>query len=122
MSKKKEKRVPRPRGRTLEQLAIRIAQTDKTFDALPDGWSGKCIFCGGRVFVSSSGKTNATIEHIVPVSAGGTNDELNVALAHSSCNSEKGVRHDPNYPKDPRSVEVVNNLLQRRQERFRSDI
>lgn len=34
----------------------------------------------------------ATIDHIVPVSAGGSDDLHNLQLAHHGCNARKGVR------------------------------
>lgn len=41
------------------------------------------------------GKKYPTIEHLIPMSRGGTNTWDNVKLAHNSCNATKGVRkHD----------------------------
>lgn len=33
---------------------------------------------------------NLSIEHVLPLSRGGTNDRANLALAHRTCNGEKG--------------------------------
>lgn len=38
------------------------------------------------------GKKYPTIEHLIPMSRGGTNTWDNVKLAHNSCNATKGVR------------------------------
>lgn len=43
--------------------------------------NGPCFYCG---------KPAETIDHIVPVSAGGANDCTNLAAACKSCNSSKG--------------------------------
>jgi len=126
--KKKDKKSRRDRntgdrshGSARLELILMIAATDKTFERSTDGfWYGRCLHCSSSLRVGATGQTSASIEHIVPVSAGGSNsDMLNMALACISCNSEKGVRHDPNYPRDPRAVEVIESLLQRRLKRWR---
>jgi len=42
----------------------------------------KCFYCGKRAY---------SIDHIVPVSNGGTNDDRNCVPCCGSCNSEKGT-------------------------------
>lgn len=44
-----------------------------------------CCYCN-RVFLIDK----LTIEHIVPLSRGGTNEDSNIALACAPCNQEKG--------------------------------
>jgi 5-methylcytosine-specific restriction endonuclease McrA len=44
-----------------------------------------CCYCR-RVFLF----TELTVEHIVPLCLGGTNDPSNIALACSPCNHERG--------------------------------
>ena len=34
---------------------------------------------------------DVTIEHLLPTSLGGTDEENNLLLAHSACNSERGL-------------------------------
>jgi 5-methylcytosine-specific restriction endonuclease McrA len=48
----------------------------------------RCHICGRRF----TKKNPATIDHVTPLVLGGTNDLGNLALAHGSCNSEKGGR------------------------------
>lgn len=50
--------------------------------------SGRCHLCRRKVDMSLSGmaKWGPTIDHIIPVSAGGTDAVDNVALAHRHCN------------------------------------
>lgn len=57
-----------------------------------DGW--RCGLCGGRVPKSKRypHPKSASLDHIVPVSLGGTHTLANVQLAHWECNRLKGVR------------------------------
>ena len=51
----------------------------------------KCLKCGSH--------DNLTIDHVIPVSMGGTNHHSNLQLLCRSCNSIKG-----SYPEDYREV------------------
>lgn len=44
-----------------------------------------CFYCGKR-----TNPKNATIDHVVPVNQGGTNDLYNLVCACSDCNTIKG--------------------------------
>lgn len=64
--------------------------------------------------------TDATIEHIVPLCAGGSGTDLrNMALACKRCNNEKGVRHDPHAGKGGRADDVIVALTEKRMKRWR---
>lgn len=52
-----------------------------------DGWV--CWLCGGPV-----AHDEASLDHVVPVAAGGTHEESNLRLAHIMCNSRRQER-DP---------------------------
>ena len=54
-----------------------------------DRW--RCHICKRKVRdVAYSGKrTDPTIDHLIPVSEGGTHTRENVALAHMGCNSAR---------------------------------
>jgi hypothetical protein len=54
----------------------------------------RCHICHRKVDMNLSGKAKwgPTIEHIIPVSRGGTNDPGNLALAHRYCNTARGNR------------------------------
>lgn len=57
-----------------------------------DGW--KCSICFGKVkskVYSCDDKWSPTIDHVIPVSQGGTDDLSNLKLAHMICNSKKGA-------------------------------
>jgi 5-methylcytosine-specific restriction endonuclease McrA len=115
-----DKRVEsRAHGNARAEQILKIVATDNMFNKVEGYHIGPCIHCGTNLVVEFDGNTSATIEHIVPLSMGGSSsDVLNLALACKRCNNEKGIRHDPNYGRDPRSTEVINNLLERRIKRF----
>jgi hypothetical protein len=54
----------------------------------------KCNICTKPVNMSKSGldPLGPTIDHLLPVSKGGTNDSFNLALAHRQCNTSRGNR------------------------------
>ena len=56
-----------------------------------DGWV--CALCGKRVDDGLGGadRLGPTIDHIIPLSAGGRHHPLNVQLAHRLCNMRKGA-------------------------------
>lgn len=60
----------------------------KKYDASPI-----CALCGGRF----NSIREATLDHIVPRSAGGRTREFNTRLAHKKCNSARGCTPE-NYP------------------------
>jgi len=57
-----------------------------------DGW--KCSICFDKVkskVYSYDDKWSPTIDHVIPVSQGGTDDLSNLKLAHMICNAKKGA-------------------------------
>jgi hypothetical protein len=98
-----------------------VVRTDATFTPSPSasggGWLGKCLHCGTKLHVDAAGETDATIEHIVARTNGGTDALANLALACAACNMTKGRTHDVRA--SARSTEVVNALLAKRKERWR---
>lgn len=54
----------------------------------------RCHICSRKIDLSLSGmaKWGPTIDHILPVSLGGTNDPNNLTLAHRCCNTRRGNR------------------------------
>jgi 5-methylcytosine-specific restriction endonuclease McrA len=101
-----------------------IARTDRTFEPAViggrKGWVGKCLHCDSRLALAESGEPlgPATIEHLLPRSAGGSDDLANLAIACARCNHEKGVRHD-HRPDSPRAREVREALQRKRALRWR---
>ncbi len=104
-------------------LLLAAAVTDRTFERVAiDGkvaWAGKCIHCNSKLLVADDGRSlgEATLEHIVPRTRGGTNEVENLAVACARCNREKGIRHD--HKRGERLEHVVAILQTRRRERWR---
>lgn len=84
-------------------------------------WVGKCLHCDTRLALAEDGEpiSRATVEHIVPRSAGGTDDPASLAIACARCTHEKGRRWDPRYATDPRAREIAARLLVKRRRRWR---
>ena len=57
-----------------------------------DGW--RCHLCGTKVSRSAkrTDPLGATIDHLVPLSLGGSDEPANVATAHYRCNQEKRAK------------------------------
>jgi 5-methylcytosine-specific restriction endonuclease McrA len=55
--------------------------------------AGRCHLCGKAVNISipASQPLGPTIDHLVPLSAGGWDCSTNVALAHRECNVKRGA-------------------------------
>lgn len=106
-------------------LMSRIAERDATFSLREGHWEGKCLICGGPLRFDATTGQGANIEHIVPRSLGGTNDERNLGITHPRCNGEKGLRWDGGRrrKRDPnRYGEIVGRLLRERERRWREPV
>lgn len=53
----------------------------------------KCHLCGKRVDMSLPGidRMGPTVDHLLPIAAGGLDELANVRLAHRSCNCSRGA-------------------------------
>ncbi len=102
---------------------LAAAATDSTFARTElDGqrvWVGKCIHCNAKLVLAADGRSlgEATLEHIIPQTRGGTNAVENLAVACARCNREKGKRHD--HKRGLRLDDVVATLQARRRDRWR---
>lgn len=76
----KRAKVKRPKGGELLSVAA-IARRDK--------W--RCGLCGGRVsqHLKHPDLMASSMDHIIPLSQGGTNDLANLQLTHLRCNLSK---------------------------------
>ena len=114
-----------PGGNTKQRLILGIVATDRTFERADhrgaEVWVGKCLHCNSHLVIRLDGEpiSQATIEHIVPRTHGGTDDIENLGLACARCNWQKGVRHDNRRADDPKAMEVVARLQDRRRKRWR---
>jgi 5-methylcytosine-specific restriction endonuclease McrA len=113
-------------ARSVRRRILSIVLTDATFERATfrdrQVWVGRCIHCNGHLQIALDGEpiSRATIEHILPRGHGGTDDPANLALACARCNHQKGRHHDVLTRGDPRLLEVVERLRQRRMARWRS--
>ena len=60
---------------------------------------GVCPICKRALY-----KQNSTIDHIIPLSRGGTNDPMNLRAVHSECNRLKGNFLDKEFAETVRDV------------------
>jgi hypothetical protein len=101
---------------------VRAAETDSTFTRNGNLWVGKCLICNGPIAFDAHTGEGATLEHIRARSRGGTDDLLNLAIVHATCNWEKGRRWDPKRRRPPEEYEaLVERLQARRRERWRNE-
>jgi len=111
------------RGRRSLELMGRVAETDATFSRDGTRWTGKCLICNGWLSFDLRDGIGANLEHIVPRTAGGSNDLANLALTHPQCNSEKGRRWDNTRRRYGRNAEyeaLLARLQARRRARWRN--
>ena len=82
--KRRRETLKRSTGRDGERFTIRQV-------AERDGWT--CHLCGKRVPDQqwSGHPMDATVDHLLPLSCGGTDTLANVKLAHFACNTRRGV-------------------------------
>lgn len=112
-------------ARLQHRKILSIVLTDRTFERAEhrgrEVWAGRCIHCNAHLLVSLEGEPigDATVEHIVPRTHGGTDDLKNLALACARCNHQKGRRHDLKRRGDEKLEAMITRLRARREERWR---
>jgi 5-methylcytosine-specific restriction endonuclease McrA len=84
-------RAARDAERRARKQTTQVERIDKITVFERDGW--RCRLCGGTVDrrLKHPDAMSATLDHIVPLSRGGTHTWANVQLAHHRCNSEKNA-------------------------------
>jgi hypothetical protein len=109
----------------LHRLLLWCAATDRTFErasiAGEPALIGKCIRCGRKLALALDGRplSQATLEHVIPRTHGGTDELGNLAIACARCNAQKGYRQDFKPAADPGLQHLIAVLQQRRMERQR---
>lgn len=107
------------------KLLLSVVETDNSFEPCEyrggAAWMGRCLHCGKHMFIAQDGTplNGATVEHIVPSSAGGSDDAMNLGIACAPCNHRKGTQHDHSFGGSPRARDVVERLLKKRRQRWR---
>jgi 5-methylcytosine-specific restriction endonuclease McrA len=59
-------------------------------------WGWRCYLCERPITVGPQETTNPgalTLDHVVPITAGGRDTEDNLRPAHRACNEDKGERY-----------------------------
>ena len=113
---------------SLHAWLLWCAATDATFERREVRGSaalvGKCIHCGKKLVLGMDGcpLSDASLEHIVPKTHGGTDSLDNLAVACRRCNVQKGYRHDHGRADDPKLRAVIETLRQRRAKRWREPL
>ncbi len=109
------------------RLLVWAAATDRTFEPVVVGdapaLAGRCIHCGRKLVVGFDGRPvgrRATLEHLMPRAAGGTEALENLAVACATCNHRKGVRVDGRARTDPACAARIEAVLARRRARWRT--
>lgn len=87
----RERRLDSAKGRKATRRAL--GELPKLRDIFARD-KGICGICRRRVSIETKPPSPdaPTLDHIVPVTKGGTNDAVNIQLAHSRCNSKKQDR------------------------------
>lgn len=114
-----------PMASSNHRRILAIVETDRTFERHEvrgrQVWLGKCLHCNSHLAVSLEGEpiSRATVEHILPRTAGGDDALENLGLACARCNAQKGVRIDRLPTSHPKFVAMVERLRERRRKRWR---
>ncbi len=109
------------------RLLLWAAATDATFERATvrgiDALCGRCIHCGRPLAIDWEGRSigpPATLEHLLPRSAGGDDRLENLAVACARCNHRKGAREDARRARRGTADRALAAALDRRRARFRS--
>lgn len=73
---------------------------------LEENKDSKCIYC-----MSKLNSENATADHIVPISEGGNNCQVNLVVCCKDCNSERGNMNFKDYLSIKRKSKKLNRVF-----------
>lgn len=65
---------------------------------------GCCAYCGDRMLAVNHSDDSATLEHIIPLSVGGTWEISNLVAVHQRCNYERNDQTIIKLLSDPRNA------------------
>lgn len=100
-------------------MATKITSTNKRkyYQNLRTRDGDLCWLCGEPMDFSDrpsggAGDRSATLDHVVPLGRGGSNEQTNLRLAHAKCNNERGC---PDIRPPPRQISKLSKSgLQRK--------
>lgn len=87
---KTKTKIYKHRRRVLETSA-QGCYTEEDIEKKRKEQNGFCWWCGNP-FDETQNRLMETIDHVIPLARGGTNEPSNIVLAHKSCNSSKGTK------------------------------
>lgn len=83
----KKSKVSRRQEYRAHLLGAEVSEQRITLDTVYSHYNGVCAICGKYVQPSQ-----ASLDHIHPLSKGGTHTWNNIQLAHIKCNKQKGAK------------------------------
>jgi 5-methylcytosine-specific restriction endonuclease McrA len=89
-----EKSRAKNRKRRALKLGASGYHTENDLQYIYEQQKGKCISCGNKFSYNKM-----TVDHIKPLSKGGSDLPYNIKLLCKSCNSSKGKHHETDYRK-----------------------
>jgi 5-methylcytosine-specific restriction endonuclease McrA len=94
-AEKKEARAVARRNRKARERAAVGKLSKGIRKSLYESQRGKCPVCKSKLILDGAKKCH--IDHVVPLSAGGTNTDDNVQLLCFECNVSKGAKHSVDF-------------------------
>lgn len=94
-AEKKEARATARRNRKARERAAVGKLSKGIRKSLHEVQRGKCPVCKSKLILDGSKKCH--IDHVIPLSAGGTNTDDNVQLLCFECNVSKGAKHSVDF-------------------------
>lgn len=85
------------------KLAFKRSKWVYTRTRLAEAQNWKCCFCGSRMTEVRGKNNSVTVEHVIPVTLGGTDDIENLAASCNACNSNRGIKDAYSYAPRGRS-------------------
>jgi len=119
----------------LRRLFLCALQHDNEAQPTAKGWETRCLHCCTRLHFTFEGEPHGagSLEHVIPHAWFGKrtaaalcafvednpNHPRNLAVACTRCNQSKGKGPDARGPADARAMQVITEMLARRQARWR---
>ncbi|MCF6190670.1 MAG: HNH endonuclease [Cocleimonas sp.] len=113
----------------MNNIAQKLAETGKwhiNTAMLSERADHKCEYCGLDFFESVSNYKSFQIDHIIPTSSGGSNDNENKAVSCKTCNMDLKSRWNPATVCDSKDrkklIEAVKKYVKSREDFYEEEI